>query len=98
MLHRPIDYWEMEGNVNQHCNSAKLSTGTHKEIFIALRNSMQIVKHLVVKDPNRHLVPGKDLIQMAEMYIVQLFKVLTSSIWLPKIFSTPSRRGRKWAL
>ncbi len=49
----------------------KLSTGTYKELFTALRNIMQDLKHRVVKDQNRRLVPVMNLIQMAEMYVVQ---------------------------
>ncbi len=36
-------------------NRVKPSTGTYKEIFIAKRNTMQELKHRVVKDQNRAL-------------------------------------------
>ena len=52
-------------------NRSKLSTGTYKEIFIAIRNTMQDLKHPVVKDQNRRSVPVMNLVQMAEMYDVQ---------------------------
>jgi hypothetical protein len=64
----------------------------------------QDLKHRVVKDQNRRSVPVMNLVQMAEMYVVQgsdnihitengEFSLKT----LPrKIFSTPNRYGRKW--
>ena len=52
-------------------NRVKLSTGTHKELFNALRSIMQDLKHRVVKDQNRRSVPVMNLVQMAEMYVVQ---------------------------
>ncbi len=52
-------------------NSAKLSTGTHKELFIAIRSIMQDLKHRVVKGQNCSVVPVMNLVQMAEMYVVQ---------------------------
>jgi hypothetical protein len=51
-------------------NRVKLSTGTHKELFNALRSIMQDLKHRVVKDQNRRSVPVMNLVQMAEMYVV----------------------------
>jgi hypothetical protein len=52
-------------------NRVKLSTGTYKELFIALRNIMQDLKHRVVKDQKRRLVPVINLVQMPEMHVVQ---------------------------
>ena len=52
-------------------NRVKLSTGTYKELFTALRNIMQDLKHRVVKDQSRRSVPVMNLVQMAEMYVVQ---------------------------
>jgi hypothetical protein len=49
-------------------SSAKLPTGTYRELFIALWNTMQDLKHRAVKDQNRCSVPGTNLVQMAEMY------------------------------
>ncbi len=48
-----------------------LSTGTYKEMFIAIRNIMQDLKDRVVKDQNRRSVPIMNLVQIAEMYVAQ---------------------------
>ncbi len=45
-------------------NRVKLSTGTYKELFIALRRNMQDLKHRVVKDQNRRSVPIMNLVFM----------------------------------
>jgi hypothetical protein len=52
-------------------NRVKLSTGTNRELLIALRSIMQDLKHRVVKDQNHRSVPVMNLLQMAEMYVVQ---------------------------
>ncbi len=52
-------------------NCAKLSTGTYKEIFLAIRITMQDLKHRVFKDQNRLSVPVMNLVHIAEMYVVQ---------------------------
>ncbi len=52
-------------------NRVKLSAGTYKELFIALRSIMQDLKHRVVMDQNRRSVQVINLVQMAEMYVVQ---------------------------
>ena len=63
--------FEKEGIIAMTTNRVKLSTGTHKELFNALRSIMQDLKHRVVKDQNRRSVPVMNLVQMAEMYVVQ---------------------------
>jgi hypothetical protein len=54
-------------------NRVKLSTATvtYKELFGAIRAIMQDLKHGVVKDQHRRLVPIMNLVQMAELYVVQ---------------------------
>jgi hypothetical protein len=52
-------------------NRVKLSTATYKELFGAIRSIMQDLKHGVVKDQHRRSVPIMNLVQMAELYVVQ---------------------------
>ena len=52
-------------------NRVKLSTATYKELFGAIRSIMHDLKHSVVKDQHRRSVPIMNLVQMAELYVVQ---------------------------
>ncbi len=52
-------------------NRVKLSTGTYKELFGAIRAIMQDLRHGVVKEQHRRSVPIMNMVQMAELYIVQ---------------------------
>ena len=52
-------------------NRMKLSTATYKELFTAIRSITHDLKHSVVKDQHRRSVPIMNLVQMAELYVVQ---------------------------
>ncbi len=52
-------------------NRVKLSTATYKELFTAIRSITHDLKHSVVKDQNHRLVTIINLVQMAELYVVQ---------------------------
>jgi hypothetical protein len=52
-------------------NRVKLSTATYKELFGAIRSIMYDLKHGVVKDQHRRSIPIMNLVQMAELYVVQ---------------------------
>ncbi len=52
-------------------NQVKLSTATYKELFGAIRLIKQDLKLGVVKDQHLRLVPIMNLVQMAELYVVQ---------------------------
>ena len=52
-------------------NRVKLSTATYKELFTAIRSITHDLKHSLVKDQHRRSVPIMNLVQMAELYVVQ---------------------------
>ncbi len=52
-------------------NQVKLSTATYKELFGAINSIMHDLRHGVVKDQHRRSVPIMNLVQMAELYVVQ---------------------------
>ena len=52
-------------------NRVKLSTATYKELFGAIRAIMHDLRHGVVKDQHQRSVPIMNMVQMAELYVVQ---------------------------
>jgi hypothetical protein len=68
---RSIFDFEKEGIISMTTNRVKLSTATYKVLFAAIRSIMHDLRHGVVKGQNRRSVPIMNLVQMAELYVVQ---------------------------